>query len=241
MQMYLVGGIVRDRLLGIPSKDVDFSVVLPPGSYANPYQFMNEELESQGFKIYQARPEYLTTRAKFPADYHVKEWRKLDADFVLARREGAYSDNRRPDEVFVGTLQDDLARRDFTMNAIAQAEDGSLIDPFHGVRDINERLIRAVGNPWDRLVEDPLRALRAVRFAVTKGFTIDPNLAAVIRDFKMKKSIFSLPEERIYDEMMKMFRVDTVESIAYLNQFGLLEYLFGFGRALWLKPSLEPR
>lgn len=231
MKMYLVGGMVRDRIMGIPSKDADFSVVLEDFDLPNPalaagivdpFAIMRRELIGRGFTIFLETPEHLTIRAQFPKGDN--SFGTRDADFVLARKEGTYTDGRRPDSVQVGTLFDDLARRDFTMNAVAMGgvEEG-YIDPFNGIQDINDGVIRAVGSAFERLSEDALRAVRALRFSVTKGFRLDHEVqfamnSPVICDAVVNK----ISDERIKDELSKMFRHDTVASITALNLFPLL-------------------
>lgn len=237
MEIYEVGGCVRDEILGVKSKDIDFSVVLSPEDFPakgnvvsmpEPFEVMRNELRGQGFKIFLETPEHLTIRAQFPGKRpkgspFKDDIRGLTADFVLARKEGTYSDGRRPDSVEVGTLEDDLNRRDFTMNAIAKDTEGNLIDPHNGVQDINDGVIRAVGNAFDRLNEDALRAVRALRFSVTKGFRIDKELefamgAAAVLD-KIRNNI---ADERISDELSKMFRFDTLASLKALTDFPFL-------------------
>lgn len=224
MQLYEVGGCVRDEILGLSSKDVDFSVVLSEQemrlSAVDPFTTMTARLKQMGFKIFLETPEHLTVRAQFPKD---SERGRLTADFVLARKEGTYSDGRRPDSVEVGTLEDDLNRRDFTMNAIAKDPDGNLIDPHNGVQDINDGVIRAVGTAFDRLNEDALRAVRALRFSVTKGFRIDKELEFAMGTAAVLDKIRdNIADERISDELSKMFRFDTLASLAALNDFPFL-------------------
>jgi tRNA nucleotidyltransferase (CCA-adding enzyme) len=188
VKIYKVGGCVRDELLGITSKDIDYSVE------AESYDAMKSYILSLGCKIYQERPEYVTIRAKYG---------KEDVDFVLCRKDGAYSDGRRPDEVTIGTIYDDLARRDFTINAIAVDEEGNYLDPFNGRKDIEDKIIRCVGST-DRLKEDALRILRAYRFCITKGFELDHMLSEY-----MGVGVYSLLEnisaERITQELNKCF------------------------------------
>ena len=112
MHIYQVGGSLRDECLGRPCKDFDFSVEAPS------YEAMREHLVQDGYTIFLEKPEYLTIRARFPKG-HPQE--RVCADFVLCRKDGFYSDGRRPDTVEPGTIYDDLARRDFTMNAMARA------------------------------------------------------------------------------------------------------------------------
>ena len=229
MEIFLVGGMVRDEIMGVASKDADFSVVLNDADMAgsdDPFDVMRQELIRRGFKIFVETPEHFTIRAQFPKGEN--EFGVRDADFVLAREEGPYSDGRRPDWVKPGTLFMDQQRRDFTMNAIAKDADGSLIDPFNGVQDIEDRIIRAVGDPVERLTEDALRAVRALRFSVTKGFQIDPALDDAMREGTIKALVRDkISDERIQVELSKMFRFDTVASLKALSLYsGLTEAMF---------------
>lgn len=228
MRMFMVGGAVRDEILGVRSKDIDFSVVLDqPATWVgdDPFAYMVEELEEMGFEIFTKNPEFLTVRARFPKGH---EHARTTADFVLARKESDYTDGRRPDKVEQGTLMDDLRRRDFTMNAIAKDEDGVLIDPFDGVRDIKAKLIRAVDDPVERLMEDALRAVRAIRFAVTKKFEIDIHLWEVLEFRAVHTALVEkISDERIREELEKMFRFDTLESLKILGRRpGLRDAIF---------------
>lgn len=221
METYLVGGAVRDRLLGIPSKDLDYAVVLDPSEIKDgpntvnpetPFQAMSRILRSEGYQIFLESPEYLTIRAMSPD--------REAADFVLARKESGYSDGRRPDVVEVGTLLDDLSRRDFAFNAIAMRADGSFVDPYNGRQDIAEGVIRAVGSAFDRFTEDALRAVRALRFSVTKGFRIDPEVKFAMESAAVLVSIrTNISDERIEQELQKMFRFDTRASLRTLQSF----------------------
>lgn len=219
--MYLVGGYVRDEILGVKSKDIDYSVVMEPSDFSyishignreNPFPVMVWHLEKMGFKIFLKTPEHYTVRAQSP-------YNKKTADFVLAREEGPYTDGRRPDWVKPGTLLMDQQRRDFTMNAIAKDEEGNYIDPFNGRQDIEDGVIRAVGDPFDRLYEDALRAVRAVRFAVTTGFHIAPDLEAALDDREICNQVqWKISDERIQAELSKMFRYNTISSLYELSK-----------------------
>lgn len=244
MKMFQVGGCIRDEILGIPSKDIDFTVVLEPEDFADPFlrvdveidpfKVMEKELTKRGFKIFLSTPEFFTVRAQFPegdggfdvqrAGGPAKPGRKrLTADFVLARKEGTYTDGRRPDSVTIGSLEDDLARRDFTMNAIAKDDEGNLIDPFGGQRDIAMGIISAVGDAGDRFREDALRAVRALRFSVTKNMVLDPNVRFAMQNVAVLDAIENkISDERIKDELSKMFKFDTVASVLALNEFPAL-------------------
>ncbi len=232
MKMFMVGGAVRDEILGVKSKDIDFSVVLdqsPVWIGPDPFQYMIDELTEMGFDIFLQKPEFLTITARFPIG-HLHD--HMTADFVLARKESDYTDGRRPDRVVPGTLLDDLKRRDFTMNAIAKDEHGHFIDPFDGRQDISHRIIRAVGDPVERLREDALRAVRAIRFAVTKDFTIDSDLKNAMETREVELALMSnISDERISDELSKMFRFNTLASLRILDEFiGLRRAIFHSGR-----------
>lgn len=152
---YLVGGCVRDRLLGRPLKDVDIATSARPEDV----MALFERTEPTGLAhgtvtvILKGKPFEVTT----------------------FRTESGYSDGRRPDAVrFIDDIEQDLARRDFTVNAMALAKDGRLVDPFGGRRDLENRILRAVGDPRLRFEEDALRMLRAIRFAAEYGLSIEP-------------------------------------------------------------------
>jgi tRNA nucleotidyltransferase/poly(A) polymerase len=222
VRLYEVGGCVRDSLMGRTSKDIDYSVE------AESFDVMRDHLVNEGFKIFVENPEFLTIRAQFPKS----SGRKITADFVLARREGGYTDGRRPDEVFAGSLMDDLSRRDFTMNAIARDQDGNLIDPFHGGLHIMEKRIVAVGKAHERINEDALRGLRAIRFAVTLGFSMDSELEAVLGSRHFAPSLASVSTERVREELEKAFAFNTVQTLEWLSFFNLNSTVFSRGLRL---------
>lgn len=233
MEFFEVGGCVRDEIMGVKSKDIDFTVVLNDGDFPaagttvsepDPFRIMEQELQRRGFRIWQSNPKFLTIRAKFPNPQSAvaikTEWAGLDADFVLARKERDYVDGRRPEKVEPGTLLDDLERRDFTMNAIAKDAQGNYIDPFDGQRDIAMGIISAVGDASERLREDALRAVRALRFMVTKNMTVDPGLRFAMQTEAVLHSIRTqIADERIKDELSKMLAVDTVKSLKLFHEF----------------------
>ncbi|QIG57956.1 tRNA nucleotidyltransferase [Microbacterium phage PauloDiaboli] len=240
IKTYLVGGAVRDKLLGLPVKDFDYTVVVGNAkTVPEAWDAMRAHLKAEGFTIFLETPEYFTIRAKFPKDH---ENAKITADFVLARQEGPYSDGRHPDWVKPGTLADDLRRRDFSVNAMAEDGDGNIIDYYQGRRRLEHRVLEAVGDPRDRMTEDPLRALRAVRFAVTKGFKIEHDLAYAMRTMKVLDSLRNdISVDRIRDELFRCFEYDTVKTIAFLyDQFPMYLDIMA-ERGIWLKPTMEKR
>ena len=167
-EAWIVGGAVRDMLLGNPSSDWDVT------TNATPEQITPLFTES----FYDN--EYGTVKV---AGSHIKEQFKLDDsqveysslfDITTYRSESEYTDKRRPDHVVWGmTIQEDLKRRDFTINAIAVNIRGELVDPYEGQIDLERKLIRAVGNANERFAEDALRIMRAIRIASQLGFTIE--------------------------------------------------------------------
>lgn len=212
-----VGGFVRDDLLGIPSKDRDCTVVIEGDtdrmSVERGFSLMRAHLQAQGFSIFVETPEHGTIRAR------PSEKGALTADFVLARREGPYSDGRRPDWVELGTLEDDLDRRDFTVNAMARdLETGEIIDRHGGMADLRSRVLRFVGDPMDRITEDALRVMRAVRFAVTKGFTLDAGAKAALADPTVPDLLAQISDERRAGELHTMFMfADTVRVLDMIS------------------------
>jgi poly(A) polymerase len=163
-ELYLVGGIVRDVLLGRAMlADLDFATsAAPPRT--------RELLESAGAtSVYLIGERFGTIGAIFDDDPD-----RLRVEVTTYRRETYPDEHRFPDVAFDATLIDDLARRDFTMNALAiDARSGEMIDPWDGEADIAQSLLRAVGNPSERFAEDPLRLLRAARFVSQLGFRLD--------------------------------------------------------------------
>ncbi|MCI0560897.1 MAG: hypothetical protein MN733_20625 [Nitrososphaera sp.] len=211
VKIYAVGGAVRDELLGIKSKDIDFVVI------AESFVAMRNHLLESGFKIFVEHPEFATIRCNVPSGHYLRELAK-DTDFVLARKDGFSSDGRRPDYVEAGTLHDDLSRRDFTMNAIAKDPvSGELIDPFHGQSDIQNRRIKFVGDPMQRIREDGLRSLRGFRFAVTKGFWIECETLEAMQSNLAIEMLSCVSIERVREEIEKMFLHDTLRALEVIQ------------------------
>ncbi len=213
VKYYLVGGSVRDELLSIKSNDLDYAVE------AQNYNEMRDSIISRGGEIFLERPEFFTIRAKVP-NFGC-------ADFTLCRKDGFYSDCRHPDHVDVGTILEDLARRDATINAIAKDENGNLIDPFDGAYDIRMKLIRAVGEAKDRVEEDPLRLLRYVRFCITKDMHLHTDIRILLGDGKYIRMLQTLSVERIYEELKKCFLHNTAQTLEILEIYPKLRtFLF---------------
>lgn len=228
IKLFEVGGHVRDSLLGIKSKDIDMAVEAPS------WEAMREFVIANTQKVFLEKPEFLTIRALGHDG--------LPKDFVLCRKDGAYSDGRRPDAVEPGTILDDLSRRDFTVNAIARdTETGELFDPFNGAVDLKARRLRCVGTAVDRFGEDSLRIIRAFRFWVTKDLIPDSDIIAIFQDPHWAESLQAVSTERIMEEMKKCFSHSTPKTLHLLGQLDSHLIHEIFAHELWLKPTMESR
>ncbi len=191
---YAVGGCVRDSLLGLAPHDWDLC------TSARPEQVMalfgEEKCIPTGLQH---------------GTVTVKQGGRL-YETTTFRTEGAYSDGRHPDAVcFVPDVREDLARRDFTINAMAYSAEEGLIDPFGGRDDLAAHLVRAVGEPERRFEEDALRILRLYRFAARFGFAIDPATGAAAR--ALGPHLDCVSAERIQEELLKLLAAPGPEAI----------------------------
>jgi len=233
IRFYEVGGCVRDSLLGLPSKDIDYVVV------ALSYEAMRSHLVEQGFKIYLEKPEFVTIRCRVPIG-HPLRLRVKDTDFVLARKDAPTGDGRRPDYVEAGTLIDDLARRDFSVNSIARDPlTGELFDYHQGISDLQQKLLRFVGDPAKRIEEDGLRVLRGFRFMITKGLQPTPETHQALLSPEAAQRLQCVSIERVREELEKMLSHSTPDSLLLLA--GLPEHTrkMIFREGLRLTPTLK--
>lgn len=200
---YVVGGCVRDMLLGKEPKDWDIAT--------------NAKLE----QVKQLFNKTIDTGLKHGTVTVVLD--ENNYEVTTYRLDGKYTDNRRPDEVtFTTCLKDDLSRRDFTINAMAYNNRNGLIDLFGGKDDLSNKTIRTVGNPDERFQEDSLRMMRAIRFACQLDFYPTYHVSNSI--IKNKKLINNISQERIRDELCKILLSDEqVRGIETLESSGLLE------------------
>jgi len=211
---FLIGGFVRDKLIGRPTKDADI-VCVGDGI----------ELAHKVADSFQPRPVVSYFKNFGTAQIKLDDW---EIEFVGARKESYRQDSRNP-TVAPGTLRDDQLRRDFTINAMAislSKEDyGKLIDPFDGMGDLGRRLIRTPLDPIQTFSDDPLRMMRAIRFATQLNFTIDEAAFGAIREDAHRISIVS--QERITDELNKII-LSPRPSIGFdlLYRSGLLTIIF---------------
>jgi len=238
MKIFEVGGCVRDELLGLESKDIDFTVVLDDTSLSvdEGWDKMLKWLRSEGFELFLETKDCFTVRGKFPKG-HKNEG--LVGDFVMSRKEVGVIPGTRKPILELGTLEDDLMRRDFTVNSLCKDEDGKIIDLFEGVYDLRTKVLRTPLDPMITLLDDPLRMLRGLRFSITKGFIIDSKLWNSMLDSRVLDKLKEVvSHERMREEITKMMKHDTIKSLELLSKIlGLMEIVFSNG--MWLMPTTK--
>lgn len=202
---YLVGGAVRDMLLGQKVSDFDLTTNATP-----------EQVMSIFKKVIPTGIEHGTVTVLFMG---------TPIEVTTFRIEQGYSDSRHPDKIsFTDDITEDLSRRDFTINAIAASlQDGKIVDPFDGQKDLKNKIIRTVGSPFERFSEDGLRPIRAIRFAAKLHFKIDEETLNAIPQTIEKTKTISI--ERFRDEFCKMMTTDKPSiALNLLEQTGILEF-----------------
>ena len=222
-----VGGCVRDTLMGVKPHDWDVAVTtIPHDTMAI--------CHAAGYRTVPTGLKHGTVTVLTPhsGDPHDREGAYEMIECTTCRTEGGYSDGRHPDAVaFTGLIEDDLSRRDFTVNAMAftHAEGGlSVLDLFGGQDDLKNRTIRAVGDPDTRFCEDALRLMRGVRFAVKLGFTIEEKTYTAI--CRRAEGLARISRERISEEFQKILTSPEPErGIRLLAETGLLPYVLPHG------------
>lgn len=209
-EAYLVGGCVRDLFLGRDPKDWDVTTnakpediqkVFPDSFYENSYGTVGVKTGSDDVRL-------------------------AVIEVTPYRTESGYSDKRRPDEVIFGeSLEDDLARRDFTINAIALDDSkGQIVDPYKGQKDIEARVLRTVGVPEQRFEEDALRLMRAVRLVAELGFALDADTAAAIHT--KASNLQHISRERVRDEFVRILKSDQpMMAFVLSQQLGILTFI----------------
>jgi tRNA nucleotidyltransferase (CCA-adding enzyme) len=203
-EAYFVGGSVRDTILNKPIHDVDIATSAYP-----------EEIKQIFHRTVDTGIEHGTVMILD----HGKGY-----ETTTFRTESGYQDFRRPDEVtFVRSLQEDLQRRDFTINALAMKEDGTVIDLFNGLKDLKAGMIRAVGTPQERFHEDALRMMRAIRFASQLDFKIEKKTLAGIQENAALLSKIAVERTRVELEKL-LLGENPINGISALIETNLYEY-----------------
>lgn len=212
LRCFVIGGFVRDLLLDRPTKDIDIVIV------GNGLQLA----EKVGSKL---RVKKVSTFQRFGTAHF--RYKDLDVEFVGARKESYSEDSRKP-AVENGTLDDDQKRRDFTINALAidlhPDRYGELVDPFDGLNDLEQKRLKTPLDPVSTYSDDPLRMLRAIRFAVQLGFSIEGASLSAIKNQNERIKIIS--KERISDELNKIMHADKPSrGFILLQSTGLLSHI----------------
>jgi tRNA nucleotidyltransferase (CCA-adding enzyme) len=209
-EAYLVGGCVRDLIMDRAPKDWDLT------TNANPEQIIALFEKT----VYENK---FGTVAVIQEDVSQETFRQIEV--TPYRIEGQYTDFRHPDEVkFSDKIEDDLERRDFTVNALALNSKGQIVDLFDGIKDIKDKTLRTVGEADDRFTEDALRMLRAIRFVVELNFSLSNDTTeSIVKNAHLVKEIAN---ERIRDEFVKIIMSPNPSAgISMLQKFGLLKYI----------------
>ena len=209
-EAFVVGGCVRDYILSDSAKDWDITTDALPLQIKDIF----EHTVDTGIKHGTITVVY----------------KKQNFEITTYRIDGEYNDNRHPENViFTTKIEEDLSRRDFTMNAIAYNEKKGYVDPFFGMEDIKRKLIKGVGDADKRFKEDALRMMRGVRFASQLGFEIEEKTFKAIKD--NRELIKNISVERIREEILKLIKSEYIEKIYLLKETGLLSYIL---------PEIEP-
>lgn len=208
-ESYLVGGCVRDLIIGLEPKDWDITTNATPEQIQRifPDSFYENEYGTVGVKTGSG------------------DDRTAIVEVTPYRIESGYSDKRRPDSVKFGTsLLEDLARRDFTINALALDSKGQITDPYDGQKDIKDKIVRAVGNASERFNEDALRMLRAVRLVAELDFGIDGETAAAVSE--SSKHLQDISRERVRDELIRILNSNQpMNALVLAQKLGILEFI----------------
>ena len=228
-EVYLVGGSVRDLVMGNTPKDYDFCTPMLPeemearikAAGRKPYG-IGKKFGTMGFKV-EVPIGNQGLAERFGEAFGLKLVPQYEYVEVTTFRSEVYtSKSRKPEVTFVPSLDEDLARRDFTFNAMVLRPDGTIYDPYGGKLDVHAKLIKTVGMPKNRIMEDPLRMLRAARFAARYGFSIDANFIGKAR--QLADRIYDVSVERWVQELDKLLTSDNPSvGLEALTGMGILE------------------
>ena len=200
---YIVGGAIRDTLLGLKPKDVDFTTNLPYETLKNLFSEYNPKETGKSFGVLRIRVNNV--------DYEIAKF-----------REDIYGKEEKVS--FVDNIKNDLMRRDFTINAMAYNQKEGIIDLYNGQKDIENRIINFIGNAEERIIEDPLRVLRAFRFMSRLNFSLTENTIEAIKNQKFL--LKNIPEERITMEFSKLLLGDNIKNtLTLMKDTGVLELI----------------
>ena len=210
-EAYIVGGCVRDALLGRAPEDWDITTNALP-----------EQMKAIFPVTVDTGIQHGTLTVLVPPDEIENGIRSFEV--TTFRIDGEYTDHRHPSSVsFTSSLEEDLARRDFTMNAMAYHMDRGIIDPYFGQRDMGSHIVRAVGKAEDRFREDALRMMRGIRFSAQLDFTLDEEAIRGIQ--KLRETLLDVSKERIAVELWKLLASGHPEKVALFFHYGLAPFI----------------
>lgn len=209
---YIVGGAIRDILLGLEPKDIDFTTNLPYETLKNLFSEYNPKETGKAFGVLRIRVN--------DTEYEIAKFREDNYE----EKDGLKIIPHEKKVNFVNDIKNDLSRRDFTINAMAYNEVDGIVDLYNGQKDIENKIINFVGNAEERIIEDPLRILRAFRFMSRLGFSLSEKTVEAIK--KQKKLLISIPEERITMEFSKLLLGENIKNtLTAMKDTGVLELI----------------
>lgn len=210
-EAYIVGGCVRDGILGRDPEDWDITTIAKP-----------DEIKRIFSHTVDTGIEHGTVTVLVPPEEVERGIRSFEV--TTYRIDGEYTDHRHPNAVsFTGSLEEDLARRDFTINAMAYHMERGIIDPFHGQEDLEKKIVRAVGKAEDRFAEDALRMMRGIRFSAQLDFSLDEEAYLGIES--LKESLENVSKERIAVELWKLLASAHPDKVEMFFSTGLAPYI----------------
>ena len=210
-EAYIVGGCVRDGILGRDPEDWDITTIAKP-----------DEIKRIFSHTVDTGIEHGTVTVLVPPEEVERGIRSFEV--TTYRSDGEYTDHRHPNAVsFTGSLEEDLARRDFTINAMAYHMERGIIDPFHGQEDLEKKIVRAVGKAKDRFAEDALRMMRGIRFSAQLDFSLDEEAYLGIES--LKESLENVSKERIAVELWKLLASAHPDKVEMFFSTGLAPYI----------------
>lgn len=210
-EAYIVGGCVRDEILGRDPEDWDITTIAKP-----------DEIKRIFSHTVDTGIEHGTVTVLVPPEEVERGIRSFEV--TTYRIDGEYTDHRHPNAVsFTGSLEEDLARRDFTINAMAYHMERGIIDPFHGQEDLEKKIVRAVGKAKDRFAEDALRMMRGIRFSAQLDFSLDEEAYLGIES--LKESLENVSKERIAVELWKLLASAHPDKVEMFFSTGLAPYI----------------
>ncbi len=209
---YIVGGAIRDILLGLEPKDIDFTTNLPYETLKNLFSEYNPKETGKAFGVLRIRVN--------DTEYEIAKFREDNYE----EKDGLKIIPHEKKVNFVNDIKNDLSRRDFTINAMAYNEVDGIVDLYDGQKDIENKIINFVGNAEERIIEDPLRILRAFRFMSRLGFSLSEKTVEAIK--KQKNLLISIPEERITMEFSKLLLGENIKNtLTAMKDTGVLELI----------------